>query len=287
MLKKNNENLEEEVKQANQIAIAELLWSAYTVKNNLAFLSSDDASVLFKRMFPDSQIAAKFACKRTKTTDLIKNSLSACIRLQLDKILRTTFFSLLIDMSTDISKKHLGVLVVRYFDNEVGLVQSKLWRVLELPNADHLSIFEEIESLFRTCKIPYENLIGIGTDGAKNLIQENHDSHSLFALLLTRQPRLYGVRCICHSINLVSSHASDVLPSQIERLLRDVYNYFAYSYKTTANLSKVQEEFSIAKHKIVSYNKIRWLSLKNCVTRILQQWNAVKEVLNLWRSSVF
>jgi hypothetical protein len=63
MLKKNNENFEEEVKQANQIAIAELLWSAYTVKNNLAFLSSDDASVLFKRMFPDSQIAAKFACK--------------------------------------------------------------------------------------------------------------------------------------------------------------------------------------------------------------------------------
>jgi hypothetical protein len=183
-------------------------------------------------------------------------------------------------MSTDVQTKNLGVVVVRYYDDVMGSIVSKLWRIMEFTAADHLSLFQKIDDLILSCKIPYENLIGFGSDGAKNLLQPEFDSNSLSSLLLTRQPRLFIIRCLCHSINLVSSHATETLPPNAEQLLRDVYNYFAYSYKSTAVLKEVQGEFSLSKHKIVSYNKVRWLSLKNSVNRVLEQWESLKEVFN-------
>ncbi len=39
-------------------------------------LLSEHASKLFAQMFPDSEIARKFACGRTKTTAIVKEALS-------------------------------------------------------------------------------------------------------------------------------------------------------------------------------------------------------------------
>ena len=47
----------------------------YVVKHNLAFLNSEHASKLFAQMLPDSEIARKFACGRTKTTAIVKEAL--------------------------------------------------------------------------------------------------------------------------------------------------------------------------------------------------------------------
>ena len=50
---------------------AEALWSTFVVEHNLAFNASDHATKLFPKMFPDSEIAKKFACGRTKTTVIL------------------------------------------------------------------------------------------------------------------------------------------------------------------------------------------------------------------------
>ena len=57
---------------------AETLWSVFTVKHNLAFLTSDHATacMIFKEMFTDSEIAKKNSCSHTKTTDIVKNALA-------------------------------------------------------------------------------------------------------------------------------------------------------------------------------------------------------------------
>ena len=48
----------------------------FVAKHNLAFLNSEHASKLFVQMFPDSEIARKFACGRTKITAIVKVTLS-------------------------------------------------------------------------------------------------------------------------------------------------------------------------------------------------------------------
>ena len=50
---------------------AELRWAWHTAFKSKSFNAEDDANTLLKNMFPDSQIASKFSCARTKMTYLI------------------------------------------------------------------------------------------------------------------------------------------------------------------------------------------------------------------------
>ena len=51
---------------------AEVLFTKFIVENNLPIAISDNCGRLFKRMFPDSKIARKYGCGRTKTTAIIR-----------------------------------------------------------------------------------------------------------------------------------------------------------------------------------------------------------------------
>ena len=55
---------------------AETMWSVFVAKHNLAILTSDHATKMFREMFPDSEIAKKFACGRTKTSAIVKEALA-------------------------------------------------------------------------------------------------------------------------------------------------------------------------------------------------------------------
>jgi len=56
---------------------AEARWALFVATDDLAFLSNNHASQLFKRMFKDSDIAKKFSCARTKCTAIIKEALAS------------------------------------------------------------------------------------------------------------------------------------------------------------------------------------------------------------------
>ena len=53
--------------QVSHVIEAETLWASFVVKHNLAFNASDHATKLFPKMFPNSEVAKKFACGHTKT----------------------------------------------------------------------------------------------------------------------------------------------------------------------------------------------------------------------------
>lgn len=79
---------------------AEVRWAMFVAKHNVAFLTSDHASRLFAKMFPDSATAKHFGCGRTKTTAIIKEALAP---YYLNKILSSMSnpFSLMMDESND------------------------------------------------------------------------------------------------------------------------------------------------------------------------------------------
>ena len=59
----------------HKVIEAEALWTTFVVKHNLVFETSNHATKLFHRMFPDSEIAKKFACGHSKTAAIIKEIL--------------------------------------------------------------------------------------------------------------------------------------------------------------------------------------------------------------------
>lgn len=61
--------------QSLSVIKAEALRSSFVVEHNFAFKASDQIR-LFHKMFPDSEVAKKFACGRTKTAAIIKGALA-------------------------------------------------------------------------------------------------------------------------------------------------------------------------------------------------------------------
>ena len=56
----------------NEIVMkAKILWSIKSVIANFSFIASTDIGDLFKKTFPDSEIASKFACGKTKMNYLL------------------------------------------------------------------------------------------------------------------------------------------------------------------------------------------------------------------------
>lgn len=85
---------------------AEAMWAMFVVEHNLAFKASDHATKLFRKMFPDSEVAKKFACGRTKTTAIIKGALAPHFsKKTLENLQKNGPFSVLMDESNDKTNK--------------------------------------------------------------------------------------------------------------------------------------------------------------------------------------
>ena len=89
------------------------------------------------------------------------------------------------------------------------------------------------------------------------------------------------------------------MPSSVEKILRVIYKYFSKSPKRAAKWLSFQSLLEIKELKINKYIESRWLSEEDCVSRMLQRWDALidffkkennnnkKEILNIWQKYTF
>ena len=100
--------------------------------------------------------------------------------------------------------------------------------------------------------------------------------HSVATLLKATVPNLFTMKCLCHSAHLCASHACEKLPRTVEDMVRDTYSYFSHSAKRLAEFAKFQHFSETEPHKILKPAQARWLSLQMCVSRIIEQWDALE-----------
>lgn len=63
-------------------------------------------------------------------------------------------------------------------------------------------------------------MVGFAADGASTMFGSKHSVKVLFENDI---PNLYAMKCICHSLALVASYATQKIPDSIEKLVRDIY----------------------------------------------------------------
>jgi len=80
------------------------------------------------------------------------------------------------------------------------------------------------------------------------------------------------MRCLCHSSALVAGKACEKLPRGPEELLRSISTYCSGSAKRCSQLTEMQEYFHMERKKILKLASTRWLSMHQCVSRILEYW---------------
>ncbi len=256
-----------------KVKMAEIKMAAFVVEHHLPFQAMDHLSDLVTSIFPDSETAQLFHSKHTKTRAIVKHVLADDFRETLLNTLRKTLFSIIIDETTDVSSKKLLALVVRYFCNKENRVKSQFLKLLQVTDSDATTLVACLVSYFSNQDIPLTNIVGYASDTTNVMFGQNH---SVVTLLKEKIPYLYTMKCLCHSAHLCASHACEKLPRSIEDLVRDVYSHFSHSAKRLAEYEKFQSFTNTEPHKLLKPSQTRWLSLEQCVVRVVEQWPALE-----------
>lgn len=100
-------------------------------------------------MFPDSKIAENFSCKRTKCTDIVKQSLAPEFSDKVIDRCRNQPFTILCDESNDRGSDKYFAVLVRIFEDDRNTVAT---RFLDMPvvniGTGH-NLFESLNTLLR------------------------------------------------------------------------------------------------------------------------------------------
>lgn len=227
-------------------------------------------------MCPDSQIAKQINLARTKATCLTKNVAGNAHLIELTDQMRSQPFSLVIDESTDVAAKKNLVLVTRaaVWEKETLKVRDYFYHVLELAEADAITIHGAIKKKFDEDNIPYrENLLGFAADGANVMMG---GSHSVATLLRNDCPDIFVLKCVCHSFALCASYACKKLPQSTENVCREIYFFLNSSPLRTAKFNELQTLLDLKPLKMLHPSATRWLSLEAVVRRMLDRFDALK-----------
>lgn len=126
------------------VRFAELKLAGAIAECNLSFSVMDTLSPLCGEIFSDSKIAKDFACKRTKATLIIKESLGKHFLEELFSVLRKPgdFFSLIMDETTDVGTiKQCGFTVIFYCKANNKVV-TRFFDMIEVALGDANALFE-------------------------------------------------------------------------------------------------------------------------------------------------
>ena len=259
--------------QSSQKVIeAETRWATFTAKHNIAFLASDHATMLFHKMFPDSEIARKFSCGRTKTTAIVKEALAPHY---LHKTISNMSnpFSVMMDESNDKTDKSC-IILVRVFDPELRDVRT---RFLDMPVVNigtARNLFEALKSSLTQKGMDFSKAVAFMSDttnvmkGVRSGVQK---------LIKNEHPTLYDVGCICHLADLTVKAGMTTLPIDIDQLFIDIFYFFYHSSKRKQEFVDLWcSLFTNEPEVILKHCPTRWLSLLRCVDRYINQLEGLK-----------
>lgn len=228
-----------------------------------------------KNTFLDSAIARDLQLGRTKCGALIKNVLSPYFTKKLLEDIGSNYFSLIIDESTDIAtKKQLGI-VIRYYSASGRRFINTFLKLVELSNSTAEGIVDAVLKTLQEYKLNISKLKGLGTDNASTMVGRNK---GVIALLQKLNSDIILIPCVCHSIQLAVSRASEYIPHEIEFLISETYNWFAKSASRQNSYKQIFSSINdgIEPYKLVRACDTRWLSIETAVKRIAGQWIELK-----------
>lgn len=229
--------------------------------------AADHAGPLFRKMFPDNEIAKQYGCARTKIAAIVKT----LVRNDTDyitEIMKRSPYSLDTDGSTDMEDIKMYPIVVRSFDPSLGRVTVMLLQICESRESTGRAIFELLDSELKKIGIPWSNCVSFAADNAAVM---QGLGKVVEAFLKAQSPHIYLVGCACHLIHLAAERASRQLSVNIEDFLVTIYYYLDKSSKRKSSLRDIQIMCDADVRNILKMSSTRWLSLGQCVNRLLQQ----------------
>jgi hypothetical protein len=257
-----------------RVRVAQLKIVAYIAEHS-AIRSVDHLCDMLPCLDDSSDILRKIHCRRTKCAAVITKVLSPCMREDLIADIGESYYSLVIDESTDNTLVKCLALVIRYFSETKKRMISTFYRLVPVDDGKSKTITDQILKCLQEDKLPVGKLVGIGADGASAMVGT---VNSVATRLKFVVPHLVVVRCVCHSLHLAASAATKVLPKCLDFLVRETYNWFKNSTNRKQDYGAIYRCLNDDANplKIPKIADTRWLSHEMAIRRILTQWDALK-----------
>ncbi len=250
-----------------------------------AIRSVDHLGELLSKNHSESQTLANLKLHRTKCTYLLTNVVAPSLHKELVKDIQNadTFFSLILDESTDVAcDKTLGI-VIRYYSELLKTVVTSLYCLLHIESGDAQTQVDTLCKQLCSDSLPIDHLIGIGVDGANvNTGLRN----SVSTLLKSKVPHLITFKCICHSLHLAASKAMDSLPRHLDFMIRETCSWFSMSSKRQSDYRALYETLCDGQSplKLGKHSETRWLSRFEILRKIIDQWEELRLHFQIARS---
>ncbi|XP_067935430.1 zinc finger protein 862-like [Watersipora subatra] len=260
-----------------QVTKAESLFTLFMAKHNLSFSAADHFTKLVPEMFPDSEIAKKYGCMRTKTMSMIREGYGPYCTAQAAEICQSSYFGLMIDETTDRHVDKQLAILARVFKD--GKVVTKFigMPICNLSTAGDL--FSTLDKALRNnryqsnLKIPWEKVIAFNSDNCS--VMKGH-RNGVIAKMRAVNPQIVDVGCICHMANLAVGKSLNEALFNVDELICDMVSHFKNSTKRMEKLREFQEFVGVEQQRLLKHCPTRWLSLRKCVERVLKQYSALR-----------
>ena len=175
-------------------------------QHNIPIALSDELTPLFRDIFPDSDIAKRYASRQTKTACLINGAIAPFYRQKLVTTMKSTPFSLAIDGSSDTGIEKMNPLTIRIYDDSRGIVHTQFLDMCMSSDATAEGIFSKMQEALEKHEIPWNNCVGISLDNTS----VNMGCHNSIRTRVTRaNPAVYILGCPCHIVHNIASKADD------------------------------------------------------------------------------
>ncbi|CAL4189446.1 unnamed protein product [Meganyctiphanes norvegica] len=262
-----------------QTHVAEAMWSALVAEHNIAFSTSDHATKIFHKMFPDSSIAAGFKCSRTKTNYTIVDGIATESQEKLLESIKNVPFSILIDESNKQYGKKILVILIKFYDEGHGDITTRFLDICVCNNGTADVIASVIVDFFNKNNLSFDNLIQIMSDNPNVM-------RGVLSGLVTQIKSKYAGHMVdiggC-SLHHVSNAIKNSLPElhnyeELEDFLQDAHAFFSFHVEFCEKKSEIQEIFDLEKHKILRYCEVRFLSVYPVVVRLIEQYKPLKKL---------
>ena len=214
---------------------------------------------------------------RTTLTKIVTDCICGVLKEEILADLLLSPYSLAIDESTDAFGSSYLAICAKYLPRQKQSTPvTKLFSIIQLKkNKKAVELYKTLhEEIFSRSPYLLKNLMGLATDQGSNMI----GIHSgLGALLKKDVPHLVPFNDLSHIFNLICKESLKKYPKSIMNIITTICAHFRKSSKRMSRLKKIQEDHGIKQPlEILKYVDSRWLSLTECLRRIIELWGPLK-----------
>lgn len=251
----------------------EMKMCSFLVENNLPMSLSENLLALLRSLFPANETLNHVTLDGQKATNTIRQMLGFLYMKEGAEQLKGHKFSLVIDEPTDMATESQMAVIGTYFDAESFKMNTVFIDLVDLPNGKADTIYTAVIQCLQEKHLPMENVIGFCANTCSVMFGVQHP---VSQLLRKHHPWIVPIKCSGDLIRQCASRASLKLPKSLEDLCRNIHSHFRMCLQKRDAFREFQDFPNADDHRILGAGHTRWLAMKICVDRILEQYEALK-----------